>query len=331
MIIVVGILYRLGMEHYLPWAEQRSWVYLWLRNVIKEVNLEEKLPNRGQFSFLRDMTTLKQELPWGGIHRSDARLWMTRYASEDPPSPQSHRPHDAPRLPGRHLTPPTAAGSCSSPASGLPPGDGPSEIHRAWAPWSSHHRTYPQRPSHKALTGLRVRQSGPSWEGPGSWSLTRAAGATGNLISPSFESILTQGTTKKAQRRPGLLREAPTLNLWRRWPSGEPTFQLTSGTPGCRLPGAVTVTPSGGREAGPPFSKEEPFDFLSRGSIIPDAIWDPQKSLRLSLLNRSWKMCISWGTGVCSGEKTSLLEHWEENFPDAAHGVWAMMDTSPSK
>lgn len=311
MIIVVGILYRLGMEHYLPWAEQRSWVYLWLRNVIKEVNLEEKLPNRGQFSFLRDMTTLKQELPWGGIHRSDARLWMTRYASEDPPSPQSHRPHDAPRLPGRHLTPPTAAGSCSSPASGLPPGDGPSEIHRAWAPWSSHHRTYPQRPSHKALTGLRVRQSGPSWEGPGSWSLTRAAGATGNLISPSFESILTQGTTKKAQRRPGLLREAPTLNLWRRWPSGEPTFQLTSGTPGCRLPGAVTVTPSGGREAGPPFSKEEPFWLPVQRLYHPRCNLGPSEepkaeSTEPGLENvhklRDW--CLFWG----------------ENFPIGALG-----------
>lgn len=221
MIIVVGILYRSGLEHYLPCAEQRSWVYLWLRNVIKEVNLGEKLPNWGQFSFLRDITTLKQELPWGGIHRSDARLWITGCASEDPPSPQAHRPHGAPRPPGRHLPPPTAAGPCSSPASGLPPGDGPSEIHRAWAPWSSCHRTYPLRPSHKAVTGLRVGY----WEGPGNWSLTRAAGATGSLISPSFESSLTQGTTKKAQRRPGLLTETPTLNLWRGWRSGEPTFR----------------------------------------------------------------------------------------------------------
>lgn len=91
------------------------------------------------------------------------------------------------------------------------------------------------------------------------------------------------------------------------------------------------MTPSGGTEAGPQFSKEEPCDFLSRGSIILDAICDPQKSLRLILLKQSWKMYISSGTGVCSGEKTSLLEHWEENFPDAAHCVWAMIDMSPSK
>lgn len=298
MIIVAGILYSSGLEHNLPRAEQRSWVYLWLRNVIKEVNLGEKLPNRGQFSFLRDITTLKQELPWGGIHRSDARLWTTGYASEDPPSPQAHRPHDAPRPPGRHLPPPTAAGPCSSPASGLPPGDGPSEIHRAWAPWSSCHRTYPLRPSHKALTGLRVGY----WEGPGSWSLTRAAGATGSLISPSFESSLTQGTTKKAQRRPGLLRETPTLNLWRGWRSGEPTFQVTSGTPGCRLPGAVSDSLRGQRGRTSAFQAGTLWLPVQR-LYHPRCYLGPSEEPEARPLSRSWKTCTSWGAGVCSGGK----------------------------
>lgn len=73
--------------------------------------------------------------------------------------------------------------------------------------------------SHKALTGLRVGH----WEGPGSWNLTRAAGATGSLISPSFESILTQGTTKKAQRRPGLKRNTNSISEGA-GPQGNPLF-----------------------------------------------------------------------------------------------------------
>lgn len=154
--------------------------------------LEENLPNHCQFSSLRKMKTLKQELPWGGGgRRLRARLWMNQVC-----------------FGGSTFTLFSQGSGCSpSPREAPHPSYAPGPLPVFSSLWSSFWTQSirsteprcpeapavgsPQRPSHQALLVPRVRHRA----GPHSWHLISTNCATGSLIPSSFESILTQGAT----------------------------------------------------------------------------------------------------------------------------------------